>query len=45
MSRRFIALVLALSLSPLNVQAAHAGQPLRIATWNIEHLSEDGAKG
>jgi endonuclease/exonuclease/phosphatase family metal-dependent hydrolase len=45
MLARLVALVLAvfgLTFTPL---AAHAATPLRIATWNLEHLSEDGAKG
>lgn len=42
MANRCAAFAFALSLS---AWGAHATEPLRIATWNMEHLSEDGAKG
>jgi endonuclease/exonuclease/phosphatase family metal-dependent hydrolase len=45
MVQRFAALALALSLAGCSAGNAHAAEPLRIATWNMEHLSEDGTKG
>lgn len=45
MSRRFAAFALTLSLAAFSASVALAAPALRIATWNMEHLSEDGAKG
>lgn len=45
MIHRFAALALALSLAGCGAGNARAAEPLRIATWNMEHLSEDGTKG
>lgn len=49
MSQRMAALALTLvlgaALSGCAVAPVQAGEPLRIATWNLEHLSEDGAQG
>ena len=45
MLARLVALVLAASALSFAPVAAQAAAPLRIATWNLEHLSEDGAQG
>lgn len=49
MSQRMAALALTLvlgaTLSGWAAAPVQAGEPLRIATWNLEHLSEDGAQG
>lgn len=44
MLQRFAAIALSLSILGL-ASSSVAAEPLRIATWNMEHLSEDGAQG
>ncbi len=45
MLQRMAALALALSLSACAAGPTKAAEPLRIATWNLEHLAQDGAQG
>ncbi|MFY8142761.1 MAG: endonuclease, partial [Caulobacter sp.] len=45
MLQRMAALALALSLGACAAGPTQAAEPLRIATWNLEHLAEDGAQG
>jgi endonuclease/exonuclease/phosphatase family metal-dependent hydrolase len=43
--KRLLVLTLAAALGACATGSAPAADPLRIATWNLEHLSEDGAGG
>ncbi|CAN5212960.1 endonuclease/exonuclease/phosphatase family protein [soil metagenome] len=45
MLRPLLALALGLSLSACASVQPRVSIPLRVATWNMEHLSEDGAQG
>lgn len=45
MVQRLAALAVALGLSGLCAGFAQAAPPLKVATWNLEHLSEDGGRG
>ena len=45
MLQRMAALALALSLCACAAGPIKAAEPLRIATWNLEHLAQDGAQG
>lgn len=45
MFKRFTALAAALALSACVAQPIAPVGPLRVATWNLEHLSEDGSQG
>ena len=45
MLQRIAALALALSLGACAAGPTKAAEPLRIATWNLEHLAQDGAQG
>ncbi|WP_374471704.1 endonuclease/exonuclease/phosphatase family protein [Phenylobacterium sp.] len=45
MRKPLAALVLALALGGCATETARGAPPLRVASWNLEHLSEDGARG
>ena len=45
MLKRFAVLALALVAGACATEPTSAQTPLRVASWNMEHLSEDGAKG
>ncbi|NGM48450.1 endonuclease/exonuclease/phosphatase family protein [Caulobacter sp. 602-2] len=45
MLKSIVALAMIAALGGCATSQARAPAPLRIATWNMEHLSEDGAKG
>lgn len=45
MSKTVAAIAAVLSITCLTASSAFSAEPLRIATWNMEHLSEDGTQG